>query len=144
MCYEIRKDCILDTKKVIIIQSSYGVQYIVREMKMMRVYSKDYLYDVVENQGKLFDFIAQSFPNMDPKELWTYFMKREYYVLKPGKAINGFMPNWVGEFYAYYQGYYNIPSSDVIKKVPLEFLKKAYYGLHDLEFDLEVERVGKE
>lgn len=138
----------------------------------MRAYSKDYLYDVVENQGKLFDFIAQSFPNMDTedficaymvsetrrnideaqayvntmdaKELWTYFMKREHYVLKQGKALNGFMPIWIGEFYAYYQWYYNIPSSDVIKKVPLEFLKKAYYGLHDLELDLAVKKVGKE
>lgn len=28
----------------------------------MRAYSDAYLGDVVENQGKLFDFVAQSFP----------------------------------------------------------------------------------
>jgi len=138
----------------------------------MRAYSKDYLNDVVENQGKLFDFVAQNFSDkntedfiktymqsktrksidkakayvntMSAKELWDYFTETENYVLKSGKAIDGFMPDWIGEFYAYYQWYYNIPSSEVLKKVPLEFLKKAYYGLHDLELDLAVRKVGEE
>ena len=48
------------------------------------------------------------------------------------------------EFYAYYQWYYNIPSAEVIKRVPIDFLKKAYYGLHDLELDLAVKKVGEE
>ena len=136
----------------------------------MRAYADAYLNDVVENQGKLFDFIAQNFPNsntedfinaymtsktrksidesqayvntMDAKELWDYFQKTDNYVLKPGKAIEGFMPDWIGEFYAYYQWYYNIPSSEVIKKIPLSFLKKAYYGLHDLDLDLAVKKVS--
>ena len=138
----------------------------------MRAYSKDYLNDVVENQGKLFDFVAQNFPdkdtddfiktymqsktrksideakayvnNMSAKELWDYFTETENYVLKYGKALDGFMPDWIGEFYAYYQWYYNIPSSEVLKKVPIDFLKKAYYGLHDLELDLAVQKVGEE
>ena len=53
------------------------------------------------------------------------------------------MPDWIGEFYAYYQWYYNLPSEEVIKKVPLDFLKKAYFGLHDLELDLAVKKVGE-
>ena len=138
----------------------------------MRAYSKDYLNDVVENQGKLFDLVAQNFSDkntedfiktymqsktrksideakayvntMNAKELWDYFTETENYVLKSGKAIDGFMPDWIGEFYAYYQWYYNIPSSEVLKKVPLDFLKKAYYGLHDLELDLAVQKVGEE
>ena len=138
----------------------------------MRAYSKDYLNDVVENQGKLFDFVAQNFSDkntedfiktymqsktrksideakayvntMSAKELWDYFTETENYVLKSGKAIDGFIPDWIGEFYAYYQWYYNIPSSDVLKKVPIDFLKKAYYGLHDLELDLAVQKVGEE
>ena len=136
----------------------------------MKAYADAYLNDVVENQGKLFDFIAQNFPNSntedfinaymtsktrksidesqayvntrDAKELWDYFQKTDNYVLKPGKAIEGFMPDWIGEFYAYYQWYYNIPSSEVIKKIPLSFLKKAYYGLHDLDLDLAVKKVS--
>ena len=67
----------------------------------------------------------------------------EKYSLKSGKALDGFMPDWIGEFYAYYQWYYDIPSSEVLKKVPLDFIKKAYYGLHDLELDLAVQKVGE-
>lgn len=137
----------------------------------MRAYSKDYLNDVVENQGKLFDYVAQSFPNSDTDDfiktymesktrksidngqayvntmgatdLWDYFIKTEHYTLKPGKALAGFMPDWIGEFYAYYQWYYNISSEEVLKKVSLDFIKKAYYGLHDLELDLAVKKVGE-
>lgn len=137
----------------------------------MRAYSQDYLNDVVENQGKLFDFVAQTYldkdtedfikaymvskkrksideakayvSTMDAKELWGYFTETEKYSLKSGKALSGFMPDWIGEFYAYYQWYYNIPSAEVLKKVPLDFLKKAYCGLHDLELDLAVQKVGE-
>lgn len=137
----------------------------------MQAYSEVYLGDVVENQGKLFDFVAQNFPNNDTqdfikmymasktrksideakayvntmtaRELWDYFCETENYTLKAGKALDGFMPDWIGEFYAYYQWFYNIPSLEVIKKIPLEFLMKAYHGLHDLELDLAVKKVGE-
>lgn len=137
----------------------------------MRAYPVEYLNDVVENQGKLFDLVAQTYPNMDTedfiktymagktrksideakayvntmdaKALWAYFTETEQYALKPGKALDGFMPDWIGEFYAYYQWYYNIPSCEVIKRVPLDFLKKAYLGLHDLELELAVQKVGE-
>lgn len=138
----------------------------------MRAYPEDYLSDVVENQGKLFDFVAQTFADKDTedfiktymqsktrksideakayvntmsaKELWNYFIETENYILKPGKAMKGFMPDWIGEFYAYYQWYFNIPSSEVLKKVPIDFLEKAYYGLHDLDLDLAVKKVGEQ
>lgn len=136
----------------------------------MRAYSEVYLNDVVETQGKLFDFVAQTYPDvdtedfiatymasktrksideakayvntMDAKRLWEYFSNTEGYTFKPGKALEGFLPDWIGEFYAYYQWYYNVPSADVSKKIPVSFLKKAYYGLHDLELDLAVQKVG--
>lgn len=137
----------------------------------MRAYPKEYLNDVVENQGKLFDFVSQNFPDSDTedfiktymtsktrksidesqayvntmsaRELWEYFIKTDKYSLKSGKALNGFLPDWIGEFYAYYQWFFNIPSADLLKKIPLDFLKKAYHGLHDLELDLAVQKVGK-
>lgn len=137
----------------------------------MRAYSEVYLNDVVENQGKLFDFVAHTFPDkdtenfinaymvsktrknideaqayvntMEAQQLWEYFLSTEQYTLKAGKSLDGFMPDWIGEFYAYYQWYYNMPSAEVIKKVPIDFLKKAYYGLHDLELDLAVQKVGE-
>lgn len=57
--------------------------------------------------------------------------------------IEGFIPAWIGEFYAYYQWYYNLPSAELVKKIPVSFLKKAYAGLHDLELDLAVKKVGE-
>ena len=136
----------------------------------MPAYSEAYLNDVVENQGKLFDLVSQNYPDKDTldfinaymssktrksidesqayvntmsaPELWEYFCEKDKFKLKSGKAFEGFMPDWIGEFYAYYQWYYNIPSSEVIKKVPVSFLMKAYGGLHDLELDLAVKKVG--
>ena len=136
----------------------------------MRAYSEVYLNDIVEAQGKLFDYVAQTYPQMDTedfidtymasktrksideakayvstmdaKSLWEYFSKTEGYELKEGQALKGFLPDWIGEFYAYYQWYYNIMSADLSKKIPISFLKKAYPGLHDLELDLAVQKVG--
>lgn len=140
-------------------------------MIIMNVYSEDYLNDVVENQGKLFDYVSLLHSDCDMKdfvvhylqsdtrkmmdegqaylltmnykELWDYFQKNDKYTLKKGQTIEGFLPEWMGEFYAYYQWYYGLPSGELVKKVPVDFLKKAYPGLHDLELDLAVKKVGK-
>lgn len=137
----------------------------------MRAYSDAYLADVVENQGKLFEYVAENYSDKDTvdfintymksstrryideakayvntmsaTELWDYFLETDKYELKPGKALQGFMPDWIGEFYAYYQWYYNIPSAEVVRKIPVDFLEKAYYGLHDLELELAVIKVGR-
>ena len=102
----------------------------------MRAYAKEYVSDVVENQGKLFDLVAQKYPDKDTAafinsymasktrksideakayvntmsapELWDYFCKTEDFTLKDGKAI-----------------------------------EKAYGGLHDLDLDLAVQKVGE-
>ena len=136
----------------------------------MRAYNETYLSEVVENQGKLFDLVSQNYPDkntvdfinaymasktrksidesqayvntMDAAELWDYFRETEGFKLKDGKALQGFLPDWIGEFYAYYQWYYNLPSSEVIKKVPTGFLIRAYAGLHDLDLELAVKKVG--
>ena len=136
----------------------------------VRAYSDAYLSDVVEAQGKLFDLVAHTYPNMDTEDFITtymasktrkcideakayvntmdaprlleYFTETEKFEMKPGKALEGFLPDWIGEFYAYYQWYYNSPSAEIIQKIPVNFLKKAYYGLHDLELELAVQKVG--
>lgn len=136
----------------------------------MQAYSKAYLDDVVENQGKLFDYVAITYPDMDTedfirsymksktrkyvdeaqafvctmdaKELWKYFCQTDHFELKKGAALKGFIPGWIGEFYAYYQWQYNIPSRELIERVPLAYLKKAYAGLHDLDLELAVKKVG--
>lgn len=137
----------------------------------MRAYSESYLEQIVETQGRLFDQVASRYPDKDTEdfitafmkgrtrkfiddcqayvitmsasELWAYFCKVDGYCLKNGKAMEGFLPDWIGEFYCYFQWYYNIPSREVIQRVPLDFLKRAYWGLHDLDLKLAVEKVGK-
>ncbi|QWT18090.1 hypothetical protein KPC83_02885 [Collinsella sp. zg1085] len=41
----------------------------------MRAYPQDYLNDVVENQGKLFDFVAQNFPRKDTEDFIKTYMQ---------------------------------------------------------------------
>ena len=49
----------------------------------MFAYIKEYLSDVVENQGKLFDLVAQSFPDKD-----TIDFINSYMVSKTRKSID--------------------------------------------------------
>ena len=141
-----------------------------QEVISMKAYSEVYLDDVVETQGKLFDLIAQKYPDMDTEnfintymasktrkaidnsqayvntmdavDLWNYFTNTENYKLKPGEALKGFFPKWIGEFYAYYQWYYNVPSIEVIQKLPINFLKKSYQSLSALDLELAVQKMG--
>ena len=41
----------------------------------MKAYAEEYLNDVVENQGKLFDFVAQSFPDKNTEDFINTYMK---------------------------------------------------------------------
>ncbi len=137
----------------------------------MHAYSEAYVDDVVENQRRLFDYFAQTYPNkstedfivtymksktrksiddskayvmtMDFEELWNYFYTTEDVDIKDGETIPGFIPDWIGEFYAYYQWFYNIPSSLIVEKIPVNYLIHAYPGLHDLDLELAVKKVGE-
>ena len=40
----------------------------------MRAYAEAYLNDVVENQGKLFDFVAQQYPDKDTEAFINTYM----------------------------------------------------------------------
>lgn len=135
----------------------------------MEAYPKCYLNEIVETQGKLFDYVADISPkidvedfiqkymksktrsfidradayvsNMNEKEIFEYFCKIDNFSLQSGNSLSGFMPNWIGQFYAFYQWQNNIPSAEIIEKLPLDFMKASYYGLHDLDLDLAVEKV---
>ena len=137
----------------------------------MPAYAQVYLSDVVEEQGRLFDLVAQEFPDSDTedfivtymasktrkaidesqayvntmsaRDLLEFFMQFDNYTFKSGKAMGGFVPAWIGEFYAYYQWYYDIPSAILVQKLPIATMKQVYPGLHDLELSLAVQKVGK-
>lgn len=40
----------------------------------MRAYAKEYVSDVVENQGKLFDLVAQKYPDKDTAAFINSYM----------------------------------------------------------------------
>ena len=40
----------------------------------MRAYQEAYLSDVVENQGKLFDFVSQNYPQKDTVDFINAYM----------------------------------------------------------------------
>lgn len=138
----------------------------------MGAYNEAYLEEIVENQGELFEQVKQFEPGIDVKdfiekymrgntrkyidnaqpyvatmnasELWDYFQKTDCFVPMKGKGIGGFLPNWIGQFYAYYQWFYNKKSKEVIEEVPLDFIIAGYRGLHDLDLELAVKKVGEQ
>lgn len=138
----------------------------------MHAYDESYLNEIVETQGKLFEEVQDYVPNidmenfiyeymnsktrkyvdsaqayvctLDAKNLWDYFCTVDSFNPTSGKGILGFAINWIGQFYAYFQWFYNISSQNVLELVPLDFIKAAYNGLHDLELDLAVKKVGEQ
>ncbi len=136
----------------------------------MGAYPECYLDEIVETQGLLFEYIAEMEPKVDVedfivtymqsktrsyidrgnaytctksrRELFEFFCDVDHYTLRPGAGMGGFMPNWIGQFYAYYQWQNEVPSRELIKLLPLDFMKAAYHGLHDLELDLAVAKVA--
>lgn len=138
----------------------------------MYAYDKSYLNEIVETQGKLFEDVQDYVPNidmenfiyqymnsqtrkyidsaqayvctLDAKNLWDYFCTVDNFKPSSGNSILGFAINWIGQFYAYFQWFYNISSQRVLELMPLDFIRTAYNGLHDLELDLAVKKVGEQ
>lgn len=138
----------------------------------MGAYDEAYLQEIVETQGELFENICEYVPGidvrdfierymagqtrryidqakayvctMDAEELWQYFRKEERFDPREGGGIGGFIPNWIGQFYAYFQWYYNMPSREIVKLLPVDFMVAGYRGLHDLDLELAVKKVGEQ
>lgn len=134
----------------------------------MHPYDQSYLDEVIETQGRLFDRVTEFSPGidvaafirdylcsrtraaidkgqayvstMDEESLWRYYMKADRPSIPAGDPMPGFLPDWIGRFYACYQWEYNVPSKDLERLVPLDFLIRAYPGLHDLDLDLAVKK----
>ena len=137
---------------------------------MTDVFSKSYLKQVVETQGELFDLFARQNPNCDTDHFIVAYMKGktradvdagQAYVLtmfaedllkrfieetgyRPvaGESMKGFRPDWIGRFYAFFQWSQRLSSRETLAAVPLDFIKKAYWGLHDLDLNLAVAKVA--
>ena len=78
------------------------------------------------------------------EDLFNYFLKNDKYETKQGKESGGFAPNWIGQFYALFQWMYKMSSKEVVKLLPVEFMFEAYPGLHDLDLQVAVCKVGEQ
>ena len=56
---------------------------------------------------------------MSAEELLKYFLSTENYTKKSGKAMRGLMPDWIGEFYAYYQWYEKVLENPQVIETPV-------------------------
>lgn len=138
------------------------------EKTMPHPYSELYLDDVIELQGKLFekaadltseegfedfvnkfmssktrsylDYAHPYVANMNKDELMQYYQEVDHYEFLPGTSNFGFMPRWLGEFYALYQWEGGISSEELIRQIPYENLVRAYPGLCDLDLKSAVKR----
>jgi len=136
---------------------------------MTHPYDVSYLQEIAETQGALFERLQDVQPTADGIDFIRSYMKSEtrsfidkgdvylatlgavrlmdYYrdaskhPLKDGEPLRGFLPNWIGQFYANYQWQTGVLSSDLVDQVPPEWLASAYPGLHDLDMKLAVEKV---
>ena len=78
----------------------------------------------------------------DAYELLEWFIQTEGFVPNTGEQIGGFIPNWIGQFYAYFQWYYSISSAELVEMLPAANLVRMYFGLHDLDLELAVTKIG--
>ena len=137
---------------------------------MTHPYDVSYLQEIAETQGALFERLQDEQPTVDgldfirsymksetralidkgdvylatlePSRLMAYYRNADKPTAKDGEPLRGFMPNWIGQFYANYQWQTDTPSSEIVNQVPPEWLAAAYPGLHDLDMKLAVEKVS--
>ena len=139
---------------------------------MKHPYNADYLQEIAETQGALFERLQDVSPEVDgiefirsymksdtrscldrgdvylatlgPKGLMEYYQTEEPHEAKLGNPLRGFAPNWMGQFYAQYQWHTGALSSNIVDQIPPDWLASAYPGLHDLDMRLAVEKVAAE
>ncbi len=137
---------------------------------MRHPYDAAYLQEISETQGALFERLQDELPSVDgidfirvylksatrsfldqgdvylatigSRDLLRYYQEEDPHEMKPGEALRGFAPNWMGQFYSQYQWQTGMPSCEVVEEIPPEWLLCAYPGLHDLDLPLAIERVS--
>lgn len=135
-------------------------------------YNEAYLQEIAETQGALFESLQDKAPEADgidfirsymksdtrlfldkgdvylatlgPKGLMDYYQTEDVPKIKHGVPLRGLAPNWIGQFYVQYQWRTGALSRDIVDRIPPDWLKSAYPGLHDLDMRLAVEKVAAE
>ena len=92
----------------------------------MRAYPEVYLHDIVESQGKLFDFVSQNYPEKDTSDfINTYMTSKTRESIDQGKAYVSTMN--ASELWDYFQQteHYHINGSTTSQARRL--LKKCHW-----------------
>jgi len=138
---------------------------------MKHPYDEVYLTDVIEEQGRFFedlqsekrpidsaDFLTAYmhsgtrrqldeghawYLTLDAQRMKEVFLQESGYQPKAGEPLRGFMPKWIGEFYAAAQWYWNVPSAELCDALPIKSLCTVYPGAHDLDLMTAVEKLGR-
>ena len=69
------------------------------------------------------------------------FLEKSGYQPKAGEPLRGFMPNWIGRFYAYAQWYSGVSSAELVSRFPIVDMIALYPGAHDLDLAIAVEKI---
>lgn len=136
----------------------------------MNAYSELYVNDIVETQGDMFLAIREELPNVDEKwfierymnsnirrlldhanpkfaampapELILYFIEEECgNEYQKGDKWWGFLPQWVGLVYAFYQWKYNVPSARIIELLPTSEMEVMFQTLHQAGIETAVDKI---
>ena len=139
----------------------------------MGAYSELYVNDIVRRQGKVFlnirnilsgvdekwfietymksrlrlllDEANPKFANMPSIELIYWFINEEQRgKYKYGDEWGGFLPQWAGMIYSYYQWKYNVPSYKLIDLLPLSEIERIFPALHQAGLRAAVEKIHDE
>ena len=137
---------------------------------MARAYSALYLSDIVDLQGDMFLQIRDVLPGVDekwfiekwmrsrirelldngspkfaamlPQEVILYFLEEELNSeYQRGSEWGGFLPEWVGLIYSYFQWRYNIPSRLIIEMLPLSEMEFMFPTLHQTSLQTAAEKI---
>ncbi|MDR1559675.1 MAG: hypothetical protein LBS84_08280 [Clostridiales bacterium] len=136
----------------------------------MGAYTELYLPDIVNMQGRLFFDIRDELPNVDEKWFIEAFMKSRIralldignwkYANMPPKEVmsvflddecpggyqrgeewGGFLPQWVGQIYAFYQWKYCVRSSELINVIPLDAMRLHFRVGHQMGLEAAADRI---
>ncbi len=134
----------------------------------MALINDAYLDDVAEEQGFVFETVAENNQidlidfitkymtseykgHIDNRDAWYAnqlyeeqldYLSKQYKFKKTNKKYDEVLAKWVGEFYAYLQAYKQVPSKTLIVRIPANKIYAMASGLHDIDMDLAVKKVG--
>lgn len=102
----------------------------------MGAYHEAYLQKIVETQGELFENVAEYEPGIDVKDFIETYMsgKTRAFVDKAKAYVCTMDAKSLWDYFI----------RELVRLLPIDFLTSGYRGLHDLDLELAVRKVGEQ